>query len=175
MAARRRADQCRPAVAIGMIDVRAGRQQLADPLLIATQGGHYEIVHRQIPFDRQSAENATWPADRPGVETPPLTKSSSSVPASFVISMNLHRRHPNESQRAMIAAKLATLKSGQHAGSVPPKEGQQNYRPSLSAGEAAELLNVGKKTVSDAKKVLTDGTPADIAAVESGTSSIPST
>jgi hypothetical protein len=72
MAARRRADQSRPAVAIGMIDVRAGRQQLADPILIATQGGHYEIVHRQIPFDRQSAENATWPANRPSVETPLL-------------------------------------------------------------------------------------------------------
>jgi hypothetical protein len=34
------------------------------------------------------------------------------TPRDFVLSMNVHRRHLNASQRAIIAAKLATLKVG---------------------------------------------------------------
>lgn len=90
---------------------------------------------------------------------------------AFVISMNLHRRHLNESQRAMIAAKLA--KRTRLETLIPNAAGKvglevQKTTSSMTAGEAAELLNIGRATVFAAKKVLAAGTPEEIAAVEEG-------
>ena len=85
-------------------------------------------------------------------------------PAGFVVSMNLKRRHLNESQRAMVAAKLAALRDGQRQvgqlADVPTQEG------------AARLLNVGERSVRRAKVVRDQGEPELITAVESGTVSV---
>jgi ParB-like chromosome segregation protein Spo0J len=80
-------------------------------------------------------------------------------PAAYVISQNLHRRHLNESQRAMVAAKLAKLPVGsnQHASIEAP-----------SQEIAAELLNVSRSAVQRAAKVRDHGTPELVAAVERG-------
>jgi hypothetical protein len=57
---------------------------------------------------------------------------------AFVVSKKLHRHHLNESQRAMVAAKLAQVVRGsnQHVGISTP-----------SQKDAAELLNVSRDTV----------------------------
>ena len=67
-------------------------------------------------------------------------------PIGFVLSANLHRRHLDENQRAIVGANLAKYELGanQHAGK---KEG-------LPVGIAAELLNVGARSIARAKKIL---------------------
>jgi N6-adenosine-specific RNA methylase IME4 len=79
-------------------------------------------------------------------------------PLGFVISQNLHRRHLSGSQRAMIAAKLATLRDGQRADLVG----------GLPIGRASELLNVGERTVARAREVQERGAPELRQAVEHG-------
>lgn len=84
-------------------------------------------------------------------------------PWEYVLSLNLHRRHLNESQRSAVAAKIATRQNGsnQHE-----KEGGQIYPPSIK--NAAKRLNVSEKSVKSAKKVQAKGTKKLNDAVESG-------
>jgi len=71
----------------------------------------------------------------------------------FVVSLNLHRRHLNESQRAMVAAKLATLTHGGNR-----KNQTANLQDEISQQKAATLLNVSERTVASAAKVKSEGT-----------------
>jgi ParB-like chromosome segregation protein Spo0J len=98
--------------------------------------------------------------------TPKLIPYDGKDPLAFVLSKNLHRRHLTESQRAMVAAKLA---GGNHGN--PARFSQAANLPlaeTCSQTEAAEKLNVGERTVRKAKKVLKEGTAEDIKKVESG-------
>ena len=80
-------------------------------------------------------------------------------PVDHVLSLNLHRRHLTESQRGMVAAKVATLKLGanQHSSIELP-----------STQAAAARLNVSVATVKRARKVKEKAVPEIAAAVESG-------
>lgn len=79
---------------------------------------------------------------------------------AFVVSLNLHRRHLSESQRGMVAARIANLKPGR------PNETVEIS--TVSQAEAAELLNVSRETVSKAKRVQDSGVPELVEAVDSG-------
>ena len=72
-------------------------------------------------------------------------------PLAFIVSLNLHRRHLDESQRALVAAKIAKLPKGanQHAQICAP-----------SQDKAAKMLKVSRRSVQSARKVLDNGTPA---------------
>jgi hypothetical protein len=82
-------------------------------------------------------------------------------PFAYVISRNiLGRRHLNESQRAIIACRLATMKPGR-----PRKTGKS---AALTQAEAAAALNVGERTVRNAQAVIRDALPDVVQAVERG-------
>ena len=89
----------------------------------------------------------------------------------YIISLNLHRRHLNESQRALVAARLANMSGG---GDRPSAQ-DSNFDPAnlpgrndISQPAAAALLNVGERSLRTARAVLQAATPAVVAAVERG-------
>jgi N6-adenosine-specific RNA methylase IME4 len=82
-------------------------------------------------------------------------------PAAYVVSMNVARRHLSESQRAMVAGKLATL-----------KQGGNQHSEGLPIGRSSELLNVSERTVARAREVLNRGTQELQSAVERGAVSV---
>ena len=85
--------------------------------------------------------------------------SNTSVGA-FVVSLNLKRRHLSENQRAMVAARLANLKHGDNQYTMDAQ-----ICASTSQPDAAELLNVSRRSVQHAVAVQRAGTPELIAAV----------
>jgi hypothetical protein len=70
------------------------------------------------------------------------------------------RRQLDEPQRAMVAARLVTLKQGR------PEE-NSHIHP-MSQERAADLLHVGVSTVKQARKVQADGAPELAQAVDAG-------
>lgn len=83
---------------------------------------------------------------------------------AFVVSSNVHRRHLTESQRAMAAAKVATMTQGARTdiASIEAK----------SQTTAADELKVGRSSVQRAKKVIEKGSKALQKAVETGEVSV---
>jgi hypothetical protein len=88
-------------------------------------------------------------------------------PLGFVVSHNLHRRHLTESQRGMVAERMANLSAHR-----PPCETSPTglVKPAVTMRRAAEMLSVGESTVTRAKKIQRLGSPELVAAVESGAS-----
>lgn len=83
----------------------------------------------------------------------------------FVISANLMRRHLDEGQRGLVAARFATMP---HGGDRRSDQGANLPLESTTVAEAAELLNVSERTVKDARTVLASGDADLIADVGSG-------
>ena len=112
------------------------------------------VLYEGAIFDGRNRYAACLEA---GIE-PRFEAFNGADPLAFVVSLNLARRHLSESQRAMVAAKIATLKDGQRSDLVQ----------GLPIGRAAEMLNVGERSVARAKSVLDEGVPELIDKVERG-------
>jgi N6-adenosine-specific RNA methylase IME4 len=97
---------------------------------------------------------------------PPVSNLGDAIDVlEYIISTNIHRRHLTESQRAMIAATLATLGHGanQH---TTARTGALAGPPTQAA--AAKRLQVGERSVRDAVKVRDRGAPELVDAVKGG-------
>ena len=84
-------------------------------------------------------------------------------PLGFVSSMNLVRRHLNESQRALVATQITTMRQGERTDLEPSANLQK-----VSQAKASELLNISPRSISDAKKVTAEAQPEVVNAVRDG-------
>lgn len=103
-------------------------------------------------------------------ESVPALKCALTDPWAFVVSRNLHRRHLDASQRAMIASKIANMcrEDTLKRGPVASKEASEKK----SESEAAKMLNVSRSSVQRARKVREHGSPELVAKVEAGELSV---
>ena len=85
-------------------------------------------------------------------------------PLGYVLAANLNRRHLTESQRAMVASKLATMKRGQTGKS----QRMRSANLPISQPEAAKVLKTSERSMRSAAKVRALGTPDLVSAVERG-------
>lgn len=97
----------------------------------------------------------------------------------FVISKNLHRRHLSTSERAMMGARAVALMEAEEE-AARAKNGRSEEPGALmhpqdakaksgrKAQKAAQVVNVSRRSVNNARKVLEDGIPELSEAVDSG-------
>ncbi len=86
-------------------------------------------------------------------------------PIGFVLSLNMHRRHLTESQRAIVTGKIATLRNGGDRRS----DGFSAQICALNTqAEAAKLLSVSRSSAQSARKVLDRGNDDLVSQVERG-------
>lgn len=117
-----------------------------------------------------------------GVEPRFVEWSGTGDPADWVISVNLKRRHLDTSQRSMVAARTldyhrAKAKERQQASGGDRKSVLANLPEPIqpravehitARDDAARSVNVSPRTVEHAAKVIEDGVPELVAAVDRG-------
>ena len=124
--------------------------------------------------------NRARACERLGIK-PKTVEYTGNDPVAFVLSKNLHRRHLSESQRAMVAIKLANMRQGERT-DIPKTfrkfaEGSQETKSSTQSGtisqpEAAKMLNVSERQVQNAAKLCREAPPEVIEQVERGEKTI---
>ena len=126
------------------------------------------VIEPLVMFESQilDGRNRYRAAQEVGADFPCIEYEGND-PAAYVVSLNLHRRHLNESQRAMVAAKLANLELGANQHNSASANLQTQTR-----AEAADLLNVSERTVNAAKKVQKEGSEPLQSEVEQGNVSV---
>jgi hypothetical protein len=110
---------------------------------------------------------------RAGVEPRFVTWDGEGSPTEVALSLNLRRRHLNESQRAMVAARWAALEEQQHRGRPLKKRANlPSFPPGKLAGQAAVTFNVSTRLVTAAIKVAREGSTGLITAVDENVLSV---
>lgn len=124
-------------------DIKARKQQL--PI----------VIYQGKILDGRNRYNA---CKQLGIE-PRTENYRNGDPVGFVVGANIHRRHLTASQRALIAAKLASLPLGAN---------QHTTKEGLSVERACQLSGASEATANRCKKVLSDGVPKLAEMIEKG-------
>lgn len=128
------------------------------------------VLHEDMILDGRNRARACEAA---GVEPRFSPLPAGTDPVAFVVDKNLRRRHLNESQRGMAAARLANMPLG---GAIyrsanlrtDGDEASSDQEPKISQSQAANILSVSERTVTSAAKVQERAHPEIVAAVEQG-------
>ena len=88
-------------------------------------------------------------------------------PLGFILSKNALRQHFKESQRAMVAARLANMCQGERT----DLQLCANLHK-VSQSEAADKLRVSRRSVIKANRIITDGTPELVSVIDAGKLSV---
>lgn len=124
---------------------------------------HPIVTYGGAVLDGRNRLNACYAA---GVK-PKFSEYTGKDPLGYVVGVNLHRRHLDASQRAMLGARLLPLFEAdaleRKLGGLVSKETKGR-----SSEKAASAVNVSRAGVSRAAKVLGSGSAATIRAVENG-------
>lgn len=119
------------------------------------------VVWRGLLIDGRNRLRA---CEELGIEPQIAELMEETDPVQYALSHNLHRRHLTTAQRAIVAAKLATMQRGDNQHSV-----EDTPNGGTSEDSSATLLNVSVRSLQRAKHVLDNGSPALAESVESGT------
>jgi len=112
-----------------------------------------------------------------GIE-PRFTEYTGDDAVGYSVSLNLHRRHLSEAQRANVAARIANMTRadssamGHQARYLPTANLQLADELKVSSQEAAQKLGVSVRSVEEAKKVQQEAEPEVVAAIDAGKLSI---
>lgn len=150
---------------LSMIFPKIEGNALAELLEDIRQNGVREpitLCQAQILDGRNRYDAAT----EAGVECPTVEYTGGD-PLGFVMSKNLWRRHLTESQRAMVAANVATMRQGERTDLAPSAS-----LPKVSQTDAAKMFNVSERSVRSASTVKEKAAPEVVAAVEAGKVSV---
>lgn len=85
-------------------------------------------------------------------------------PLNFVLSLNLHRRHLTDSQRALVAAQIVDWESGVNQHTAGPAN--------LQTREAARRLSISERAVAAAKRIHEHGAAELVEAIRDGRVSV---
>ena len=119
------------------------------------------VVWRGLLIDGRNRLKA---CEELGIEPQIAELMEETDPVQYALSHNLHRRHLTTAQRAIVAAKLATLSRGD----VGNGREVDASNEASTQDTAASLLNVSRASLQRAKHVLSNGSTALAKAVESG-------
>lgn len=147
-------------------DIRA--HGLREPIVLDRQGRVLDGRNRARACAELSIEAASQTFQ--GTDTEAI---------AYVISLNLRRRHLNESQRALIAAELANLAHGVRAdrssdrgANLPLLDDVEGDPDPITNAQAANLLNVSERSVKTARKVREAAVPEVVEEVRRGRTSL---